>query len=46
MLGGADATDAAVGTACGVDTLGGTCDPALCGASNGVVLCACCNPPE
>lgn len=49
MLGGgaAAATDALAGTAdCGVDTLGGTWGPALWGASSGVVLCACCNPPE
>ena len=44
--GGTAADGGAVGTAdWGVDTLGGTW-PALCGASNGVVLCACCNPPE
>lgn len=46
MLGGGAETAALGGTACGVDTLGGTWEPALCGASNGVVLCACCNPPE
>lgn len=30
------------GTDCGVGTDGGAWAPALCGASCGVVLCACC----
>lgn len=36
----------ATGGGGGPPPLGGACDPALCGASSGVVLWACCNPPE
>lgn len=45
--GAADTTDTGGGgTACGGGTVCGACAPALCGASCGVVLCACCNAPE